>query len=185
MQGVHIECVIYLTETTSITASPITVAATTAASPITAAANTTVIGKVVVLATAVIGKADVIKAIVIGEAIVLDKHLVHKHKAGSYPGTGKIDQIGCGSGEGSTLNLPLPGVTGDTAMRTVFDEVIVPCAQRFKPDIILVSAGYDAHQLDPLASLQFTTGTYYMLASSIKQLAKDLCGGRCVFFLEG
>lgn len=107
------------------------------------------------------------------------------HQAGSYPGTGKIDQIGCGSGEGSTLNLPLPGGSGDTAMRTVFDEVIVPCAQRFKPDIILVSAGYDAHLLDPLASLQFTTGTYYMLASNIKQLAKDLCGGRCVFFLEG
>ncbi|XP_049405661.1 histone deacetylase 14, chloroplastic-like [Solanum stenotomum] len=70
-------------------------------------------------------------------------------------------------------------------MRTVFDEVIVTCAQRFKPDIILVSAGYDAHLLDPLASLQFTIGTYYMLASSIKQLAKDLCGGRCVVFLEG
>ncbi|KAG5629162.1 hypothetical protein H5410_000879 [Solanum commersonii] len=104
-------------------------------------------------------------------------------EAGSYPVTGKIDQIGSGSGEGSTLNLP--GGSGDTAMRTVFDEVIVPCAQRFKPDIILVSAGYDAHLLDPLASLQFTTGTYYMLASSIKQLAKDLCGGRCVFFLEG
>ncbi|XP_015057682.1 histone deacetylase 14 isoform X2 [Solanum pennellii] len=114
-----------------------------------------------------------------------DIFFLSTHQAGSYPGTGKIDQIGCGSGEGSTLNLPLPGGSGDTAMRTVFDEVIVPCAQRFKPDIILVSAGYDAHLLDPLASLQFTTGTYYMLASSIKQLAKDLCGGRCVFFLEG
>ncbi|KAK6802662.1 hypothetical protein RDI58_000444 [Solanum bulbocastanum] len=90
-----------------------------------------------------------------------DIFFLSTHQAGSYPGT------------------------GDTAMRTVFDEVIVPCAQRFKPDIILVSAGYDAHLLDPLASLQFTTGTYYMLASSIKQLAKDLCGGRCVFFLEG
>ncbi|CAK9153574.1 unnamed protein product [Ilex paraguariensis] len=44
---------------------------------------------------------------------------------------------------------------------------------------------YDGHVLDPLANLQFTTGTYYMLASSIKQLARDLCGGRCVFFLEG
>ncbi|XP_055825941.1 histone deacetylase 14, chloroplastic isoform X2 [Solanum dulcamara] len=114
-----------------------------------------------------------------------DIFFLSTHQAGSYPGTGKIDQIGCGSGEGSTLNLPLPGGSGDTAMRTVFDEVIVPCAQRFKPDIILVSAGYDAHLLDPLASLQFTTGTYYMLASNIKQLAKDLCGGRCVFFLEG
>ena len=60
---------------------------------------------------------------------------------GSYPGTGKIDQIGQGDGEGTTLNLPLPGGSGDIAMRTVFDEVIVPCAQSFKPDIILVSAG--------------------------------------------
>ncbi|XP_073125316.1 histone deacetylase 14, chloroplastic [Henckelia pumila] len=114
-----------------------------------------------------------------------DIFFLSTHQDGSYPGTGRINQIGCGDGEGSTLNLPLPGGSGDVAMRTVFDEVIVPCAQRFKPDIILVSAGYDAHVLDPLASLQFTTGTYYMLASSIKQLARDLCGGRCVFFLEG
>ncbi|XVF58799.1 hypothetical protein PTKIN_Ptkin07bG0095500 [Pterospermum kingtungense] len=114
-----------------------------------------------------------------------DIFFLSTHQDGSYPGTGKIDEIGHGAGEGTTLNLPLPGGSGDTAMRTVFDEVIVPCAQRFEPDIILVSAGYDGHVLDPLASLQFTTGTYYMLASNIKQLAKYLCGGRCVFFLEG
>ncbi|CAK8579000.1 unnamed protein product [Lathyrus sativus] len=114
-----------------------------------------------------------------------DIYFLSFHQDGSYPGTGKFDEVGSGDGEGTTLNLPLPGGSGDTAIRTVFDEVVVPCAQRFKPDIILVSAGYDGHVLDPLASLQLTTGTYYMLASSIKQLAKDLCGGRCVFFLEG
>ncbi|PIM99389.1 putative histone deacetylase [Handroanthus impetiginosus] len=114
-----------------------------------------------------------------------DIYFLSTHQNGSYPGTGKINHTGSGDGEGSTLNLPLPGGSGDRAMRTVFDEVIVPCAQRFKPDIILVSAGYDAHVLDPLANLQFTTGTYYMLASNIQQLARDLCGGRCVFFLEG
>ncbi|RZS08009.1 hypothetical protein BHM03_00038929 [Ensete ventricosum] len=114
-----------------------------------------------------------------------DVFFISTHQVGSYPGTGKIEQVGQGSGEGTTLNLPLPGGSGDNSMRSVFDEVIVPCAQRFKPDIILVSAGYDAHVLDPLAGLQFTTGTYYMLASSIKQLANELCGGRCVFFLEG
>ncbi|XP_044469369.1 histone deacetylase 14-like [Mangifera indica] len=114
-----------------------------------------------------------------------DIFFLSTHQDGSYPGTGKIDEAGHGDGEGTTLNLPLPGGSGDVAMRTVFDEVIVPCAQRFKPDIILVSAGYDGHILDPLASLQFTTGTYYMLAANIKQLAKELCGGRCVFFLEG
>ncbi|KAG2250004.1 hypothetical protein Bca52824_089632 [Brassica carinata] len=104
---------------------------------------------------------------------------------GSYPGTGKISDIGKGKGEGTTLNLPLPGGSGDIAMRTAFEEIIVPCVQRFKPDLILVSAGYDAHVLDPLANLQFTTGTYYSLARDIKQLAKEVCGGRCVFFLEG
>lgn len=114
-----------------------------------------------------------------------DIFFLSTHQDGSYPGTGKFEEVGHGDGEGTTLNLPLPGGSGDTAMRTVFDEIIVPCAQRFKPDIILVSAGYDAHVLDPLASLQFTTGTYYMLASYIQQLANDLCGGRCVFFLEG
>lgn len=60
---------------------------------------------------------------------------------GSYPGTGKVDEVGRGDGEGTTLNLPLPGGSGDITMTTVFDEVIAPCAQRFKPDIILVSAG--------------------------------------------
>ncbi|XP_074588361.1 histone deacetylase 14, chloroplastic isoform X3 [Curcuma longa] len=114
-----------------------------------------------------------------------DIFFISTHQDGSYPGTGKMEQVGQGSGEGATLNLPLPGGSGDSSMRSVFDEVIVPCAQRFKPDIILVSAGYDAHALDPLAGLQFTTGTYYMLASNIKQLAKELCHGRCVFFLEG
>lgn len=114
-----------------------------------------------------------------------DIFFLSTHQDGSYPGTGKIDNIGHGNGEGATLNLPLAGGSGDIAMRTVFHQVIVPSAQRFNPDIILVSAGYDAHVLDPLANFQFTTGTYYMLASSIKQLAKELCGGRCVFFLEG
>ncbi|KAI3893700.1 hypothetical protein MKX03_032116 [Papaver bracteatum] len=114
-----------------------------------------------------------------------DVFFLSTHQDGSYPGTGKIGEIGHGRGEGTTLNLPLPGGSGDTAMRRVFEEIIVPSAQRFKPDIILVSAGYDAHVLDPLASLQFTTNTYHMLASNIKQLAMELCKGRCVFFLEG
>ncbi|KAK8449958.1 hypothetical protein SEVIR_7G292100v4 [Setaria viridis] len=114
-----------------------------------------------------------------------DIFFLSTHQLGSYPGTGKIDEVGQGDGEGTTLNLPLPGGAGDYAMRCAFDEAIAPSAQRFKPDIILVSAGYDAHALDPLAGLQFTTGTFYMLASSIKQLAKELCGGRCIFFLEG
>ncbi|CAH2077030.1 unnamed protein product [Thlaspi arvense] len=114
-----------------------------------------------------------------------DIFFLSTHQDGSYPGTGKISDIGKGKGEGTTLNLPLPGGSGDIAMRSAFEEIIVPCVQRFKPDLILVSAGYDAHVLDPLANLQFTTGTYYSLAKDIKRLAKEVCGGRCVFFLEG
>ncbi|RWR92791.1 histone deacetylase 14 [Cinnamomum micranthum f. kanehirae] len=114
-----------------------------------------------------------------------DIFFLSTHQDGSYPGTGKFEEVGQGSGEGTTLNLPLPGGSGENAMRSVFEDVIAPCAQRFRPDIILVSAGYDAHVLDPLAGLQFTTGTYYMLASNIKHLARELCHGRCVFFLEG
>lgn len=110
---------------------------------------------------------------------------ISTHQHGSYPGTGKMEEVGKGPGEGTTLNLPLPGGSGDQAMSAVFEEVIVRVAQRFKPDIIMVSAGYDAHVLDPLANLQFTTNTYYKLALFIKQLAREHCGGRCVFFLEG
>uniref|UniRef100_A0A0C9QVD4 TSA: Wollemia nobilis Ref_Wollemi_Transcript_6293_1436 transcribed RNA sequence n=1 Tax=Wollemia nobilis TaxID=56998 RepID=A0A0C9QVD4_9CONI len=114
-----------------------------------------------------------------------DVLFISTHQEGAYPGTGKMEEVGMGAGEGMTLNLPLPGGAGDQAISAVLYEVIAPAVQRFKPDIILVSAGYDAHVLDPLAGLQFTTGTYYKLASFIKQLARELCGGRCVFFLEG
>ncbi|EFJ08022.1 hypothetical protein SELMODRAFT_429326 [Selaginella moellendorffii] len=99
--------------------------------------------------------------------------------------TGKMRQVGTRDGKGTTLNLPLPGGSGHAAMLTALEEVMVPCCLKFKPDILLVSAGYDAHVLDPLASLQFTTATYHHLASTIKQLAREVCNGSCVFFLEG
>ncbi|GKB35715.1 histone deacetylase 14, partial [Tanacetum coccineum] len=115
-----------------------------------------------------------------------DVFFLSTHQDGDYPlHTGKIDDIGCGNGEGTTLNLALPERTGDVGMRNVFDEVIKPAAKKFQPDIILVSAGYDGHVLDPMGRFQMTTGGYYTLASKIKQLSQTVCGGRCVFFLEG
>ncbi|KAG1656555.1 hypothetical protein FOA52_011507 [Chlamydomonas sp. UWO 241] len=74
---------------------------------------------------------------------------------------------------------------GDAAARLVFAEVVVPAAERFRPDMILVSAGYDAHALDPLASLSFGTRTYGFLASGLARLATRLCGGRLMLVLEG
>ncbi|MCO5551748.1 hypothetical protein L7F22_005252 [Adiantum nelumboides] len=78
-----------------------------------------------------------------------DIYFLSTHQAGSYPGTGKIEDTGNGAGEGATLNLPLPGGSGDGAMSAVFDEVIVPVAQRFKPDLILVSAGARVNFITP------------------------------------
>ncbi|KAK1263976.1 Histone deacetylase 14 [Acorus gramineus] len=111
-----------------------------------------------------------------------DIFFISTHQAGSYPGTGKIEQIGQGNGEGTTLNLPLPGGSEDNSLL----HTILHIHQILNlPSKIHYMMNYDAHVLDPLAGLQFTTGTYYMLASNIRQLAKDLCCGRCVFFLEG
>eukprot|EP00271_Cylindrocystis_brebissonii_P012936 TRINITY_DN3244_c0_g1_i1.p1 TRINITY_DN3244_c0_g1~~TRINITY_DN3244_c0_g1_i1.p1 ORF type:complete len:524 (-),score=67.32 TRINITY_DN3244_c0_g1_i1:543-2114(-) len=114
-----------------------------------------------------------------------DVFFLSTHQLGSYPGTGRMEEVGQGSGEGTTLNLPLPGGSGDQVMAACMREVIAPAAANFKPDIILVSAGYDAHFLDDMAGLQFTTGTYHRLTKDLHALARQLCGGRIVFFLEG
>jgi acetoin utilization deacetylase AcuC-like enzyme len=110
---------------------------------------------------------------------------ISSHQAGSFPGTGLLRDIGTGAGTGYTVNVPLPGGSGDAAARAVFESVVAPMAERFKPDIILVSAGYDAHWRDPLAGLQWRNRTYHHLASELRALAARLCGGRLVFLLEG
>lgn len=70
-------------------------------------------------------------------------------------------------------------------MELAFSEVVLPFTHRFKPDIILVSAGYDAHVEDPFQLLQYTNRTYHYIAQNIKKLAEDVCKGRLVFLLEG
>ena len=110
---------------------------------------------------------------------------VSTHEDGSFPGTGKMSDAGEGDGVGATINVPLPPGSGDASVLAAFDEIVAPAAARFSPDIILVSAGYDAHWRDPLAGLSFRTGTYWRLSARLKALADELCGGRCVFLLEG
>lgn len=110
---------------------------------------------------------------------------VSTHEDGSYPGTGKISDMGDGDGLGATINVPLPPGSGDKAVLTAFEEIVTPAAARFKPDFIVVSAGYDAHWRDPLAGLTFRTGTYHRLCTKLKELANEMCGGKIVFLLEG
>ena len=78
------------------------------------------------------------------------------HQWGIYPGTGSLNAIGSGHGEGTIVNVPLPAGAGDQAFERIGEQIIVPIAERFRPDLLLVSAGFDAHWRDPLASLQLT-----------------------------
>ena len=114
---------------------------------------------------------------------------VSTHHAGGYPYTGKIGEIGGGgegsAGEGSSINIPLPGDSGHRAAIAAFEDVVGPALRRFAPEIILVSAGFDSHWKDPVGGLQYRSGTFYELAVRLKQLAKAVCGGRLVFLLEG
>ncbi|KAI3436510.1 hypothetical protein D9Q98_005927 [Chlorella vulgaris] len=116
-----------------------------------------------------------------------DVLFISSHQAGIYPSTGKASEVGTGDGEGATINLPLPGDSGHEAMLAAFDEVVAPAAQRFQPDILLVSAGYDAHWRDPLAGLQCRSSTFHALGHRAKLLADELpsCRGRLVMLLEG
>jgi acetoin utilization deacetylase AcuC-like enzyme len=100
-----------------------------------------------------------------------------------YPGTGALEEIGAGLGEGTTVNVPLPGGAGDMAMLLAFREILVPAADWFRPDLILVSAGFDSHRLD--ASLNLSSPGFSAMTGVLQELADRHCEGRLVFVLEG
>lgn len=110
---------------------------------------------------------------------------ISTHQSGSYPNTGKAHETGQGDGEGTTINIPLPGLAGHAAACQAYEEVVLPALCRFLPDMIVVSAGYDAHWKDPLAGLQFRSSTYHWFAQKLYSAAQSLCSGRIVFVLEG
>ncbi len=102
-----------------------------------------------------------------------------------YPGSGRLEEAGQGAGRGATINVPLPEGAGDDAFARAFEAVIAPAARRFKPDVLLLSAGFDAHWRDPLASLNVTLGGFAALSASLCALSDELCGGRLIAVLEG
>ncbi|MFC2037450.1 histone deacetylase [Chloroflexota bacterium] len=107
------------------------------------------------------------------------------HQYPYYPGTGHWRETGHGNGAGSIINLPLSGGVGDEGFARIFQEVVGPAAWRFQPQLVLVSAGYDAHWDDPLAYMQLSIGGYAAIAQALKDLGEELCDGRLVFTLEG
>jgi len=107
------------------------------------------------------------------------------HQYPFYPGTGWVDETGIGEGEGTTVNFPMAAGWGDEEYLRAFNEVLVPVARRFQPQLILVSVGFDAHWADQLAMMRVTITGFAQMAMILKELAAELCQGRLVFTLEG
>ena len=107
------------------------------------------------------------------------------HQFPHFPGTGAFDEAGAGRGHGTTVNVPLPPGCGDDDFVALLGRVLVPVAQRFQPDMILVSCGFDAHRDDPLADMLLTGRGYAEMTQLVRALADELCGGRLIFALEG
>jgi acetoin utilization deacetylase AcuC-like enzyme len=107
------------------------------------------------------------------------------HQFPYYPGTGHWKETGRGAGEGYTVNVPLPAGVGDDGYQRVFDQVLLPMAARYKPQLILASAGFDAHWMDPLGMMRLSVSGYAQLARRLVEMAAECCEGRIVLTLEG
>ena len=110
---------------------------------------------------------------------------ISTHQYPYYPGTGNLRETGRGDGTGGIVNVPLAGSVGDEGFARIFQEIVGPAAWRFQPQLILVSAGYDAHWDDPLANMVLSIGGYAAIAQFLVDLAAELCDGRLVWTLEG
>ena len=107
------------------------------------------------------------------------------HQFPFYPGTGDFIEAGRGNGVGATVNVPLPPGCGDEDYAGVLRRILVPVALSFRPDLILVSCGFDAHRDDPLASMELSRAGFAEMTHTVRALAETVCGGRLVFVLEG
>jgi acetoin utilization deacetylase AcuC-like enzyme len=107
------------------------------------------------------------------------------HQWPLFPGSGLESERGSGSGEGFTLNVRLPAGSGDVDYLAVLDGIVEPELKAFEPDLLLVSAGFDAHRDDPLSMMAVTEAGFAAMASRVRGWADDLCGGRLVLTLEG
>lgn len=107
------------------------------------------------------------------------------HQYPYYPGTGAAGEVGAGAGEGFTVNIPLPAGCGDEEYLRLFRDIVAPTTAKFAPDWILVSAGFDPHQRDPLGGMNVTEAGFATMASLLVDLAERHAGGRIALLLEG
>ncbi len=113
-----------------------------------------------------------------------DVYVVSIHEDGLYPATGEIDEIGAGDGVGATLNVPVPAGADDVDYLAAIDSLIGPELEAFDPDLLLVSAGFDAHQHDPISRIRLTTEAYALMTDRLRTLA-DSTDAALAFVLEG
>jgi acetoin utilization deacetylase AcuC-like enzyme len=107
------------------------------------------------------------------------------HQYPWYPGTGARGETGMGRGRGYTANVPVRARTPAAEHRHMFEAALEEIAARFKPDLIFISAGFDAHRTDPLGQLMLEDDDFIRMTRSVKEWARETCGGRIVSCLEG
>jgi acetoin utilization deacetylase AcuC-like enzyme len=110
---------------------------------------------------------------------------VSSHQYPYYPGTGAAAETGAGEGRGYTLNIPLAAGATDADVEAAYRSRVVPALDGFRPELVIVSAGFDAHYLDPLAGLRLTTPGYAGIVGLLEDAARRLCDGRIAFTTEG
>ncbi len=107
------------------------------------------------------------------------------HQFPYYPGSGGLDETGTGEGEGFTVNVPLPVGQGDAEYQTIFKQLLKPIALEFKPEMVLISAGFDIYYGDPLGGMKVTPEGFSELTRILMEIADECCGGKVVISLEG
>lgn len=107
------------------------------------------------------------------------------HQYPYYPGTGSLKETGRGMGEGFTVNIPLPGYQGDVDYATIFNELVIPIGREYKPQLILISAGFDIYKGDPLGTMEVTAQGFAYMTRVLVRLADEVCNGHLLVTLEG
>ena len=107
------------------------------------------------------------------------------HQFPYYPGSGDFNEVGVKRGKGYTVNVPLPGGQGDEDFIDIFKSVLQPIVEEYRPQFILVSAGYDIYHLDPLGTMEVTSRGFYLMTKFLRNLAEKQCDGKILLSLEG
>ncbi|RLE56648.1 MAG: histone deacetylase family protein [Thermoprotei archaeon] len=109
----------------------------------------------------------------------------HQDPRTIYPGTGYVDEVGAGDGEGYNINIPLPPFSGDDIYRDVVDNIVTPVLSQYRPSIVLMSAGYDAHRRDPITNMNLSVNSFTYLVTKIIEVMRQYTRPKLVLALEG